>query len=264
MNDAYVPYTTTPEMCRLNLCYMLERVKAALPHCECVLQCMNVCIDQHSEARPNLAAYYQVYRAVAAERRLTLVDHEPLWAVSPPRTLAVSATHPTSLVTASLRVCVRQAVLAQGGRDLFLSYCPDGIHPGPLGCEMVITPNIIDSCELHADDAQATSSMLPPSVVALLPPPVSCRSNHHGQQLQTSAQLNFAACGYQLNSQMKRLVGTGLAAGGGDPDHVVPPARSRGCGCWEDAEWSALCNYKFFTAQHNLCYHAFVTSAVLL
>ena len=43
---------------------------------------MNVCIDQHSEARPNLAAYYQVYRAVAAERRLTLVDHEPLWAVS--------------------------------------------------------------------------------------------------------------------------------------------------------------------------------------
>ena len=82
MNDAYLPYNTTPEMCRLNLCYMLDRVKAALPHCECVLQCMNVCIDQHSEARPNLAAYYQVYRAVAAEHRLTLVDHEPLWAVS--------------------------------------------------------------------------------------------------------------------------------------------------------------------------------------
>jgi acyl-CoA thioesterase-1 len=81
MNDAFLPYDTSTEACRVNLCYMLDRVKAALPRCECVLQCMNVCVDEHSELRPNLAAYYQVYRAVAAERRLTLIDNEPLWAV---------------------------------------------------------------------------------------------------------------------------------------------------------------------------------------
>ena len=115
---------------------MLDRVKAALPNCECVLQTTNVCIDIHSEARPNLAAYYAVYRAVAAERRLTLVDHEPLWA----------------------------AVLEQGGRDLFIEYAPDGIHPGPLGCEMVVTPNILVACGL---DTEA----LPAAVTDLLPPP---------------------------------------------------------------------------------------------
>lgn len=116
MNDAYLPYSTTTEMCRLNLCYMLDRVKAALPRCECVLQCMNVCIDQHSEARPNLAAYYQVYRAVAAERRLALVDHEPLWAVSTTRTQQLTfkpKTHwpsvHTLLVQQSIRCSVTRA-----------------------------------------------------------------------------------------------------------------------------------------------------------
>eukprot|EP01043_Picozoa_sp_COSAG02_P005781 COSAG02_NODE_159_length_32891_cov_17.822518_2_plen_93_part_00 len=84
-------------------------------------------------------------------------------------------------------VCFQQAVLAQGGRDLFLSYCPDGIHPGPVGCEMIITPNIVDACDLHADGAQA--SVLPQSVVALLPSPVSFHLKSYSQQQYTKVQL---------------------------------------------------------------------------
>lgn len=106
INDAYLPYTTTTELCRLNLCYMLDRVNAELPHCECVLQCMNVCIDEHSDMRPNLAAYYQVYRAVAAERRLTLVDHESLWAVSTSTTTTpVRAVRPTPRAVLQQQFC---------------------------------------------------------------------------------------------------------------------------------------------------------------
>jgi len=75
---------------------------------------MNPPIREHLEARPRIEIYNQMVRDLAAERKLLLIDHYPSW----------------------------KTVL---DRDLntFLAYCPDGIHPNALGCEKIITPNIL-------------------------------------------------------------------------------------------------------------------------
>ncbi|MCP4451735.1 MAG: alpha-N-arabinofuranosidase [Planctomycetes bacterium] len=57
--------------------------------------------------------YYQMYRNVAKARELLLIDHYPHW----------------------------ETILED--KDLFDTYVPDGIHPGPEGCQSVITPEII-------------------------------------------------------------------------------------------------------------------------
>lgn len=114
INDAYLPYNTSPEQCRKNLETMIDRILARYPDCQIILMTMNPPIREHLEIRPRIEDYYQVYRDVAAERRFLLVDHYPAW----------------------------KAVL-DADLQTFLAYVPDGIHPGPLGCEKVIFPNLL-------------------------------------------------------------------------------------------------------------------------
>jgi len=75
---------------------------------------MNPPIGIHLERRPNIKAYYAMYRQVAALRGLRLIDHEPNW-----------------------RTIIEEAPAR------FKEYAPDGIHPNALGCEKVITPEVL-------------------------------------------------------------------------------------------------------------------------
>lgn len=120
INDAYLDYKTSVEQCRQNLNTMIDRILAALPKCEIIIEVMNPPTGEHLTRRPNIAAYEQVYRDVAKARHLRLVDHSPQW----------------------------KAVIAAGG-DRWKTYMPDGIHPNELGCEKVLTPFLLSALGLR-------------------------------------------------------------------------------------------------------------------
>jgi acyl-CoA thioesterase-1 len=114
MNDAYLPYKTSVALARLNLNYMIDRIRLYNPGCEVILQVMNIAINKHAEARPNLFAYYQVYREVAKQKGILLIDHYPHW----------------------------QQILNQG-EGVYLKYVPDGIHPSVQSTKAIIAPYVL-------------------------------------------------------------------------------------------------------------------------
>lgn len=114
MNDAFLNYHTSPELASLNLNYMIDRIKLYNPHCQVILQIMNIPINQNAAERPNLAAYFKVYRQVARKKDLLLIDHSHYW----------------------------EKILAKG-KDVYLKYVPDGIHPDEKSGRELIAPYII-------------------------------------------------------------------------------------------------------------------------
>lgn len=121
INDAFLNYQTSPAQARTNLVAMIDRILAARADTEIILMTMNPAIGRHRENRPQLDAYYQMYREVAKERNLRLIDHHANW--SP--------------------MLARDAAL-------FSRYVPDGIHPNAEGCAKVITPAILEALGLPA------------------------------------------------------------------------------------------------------------------
>ncbi|MFT6793393.1 MAG: acyl-CoA thioesterase-1 [Rubritalea sp.] len=113
INDAYKPYKTTVEQARSNLEQMIERILKSNSKCEIVLMVMNPPIGSHLKIRPKIKDYYEMYRDVAKDRKLLLIDHYPIW-----------------------------EKILNDDAALFKKYVPDGIHPGPEGCKAVINPNI--------------------------------------------------------------------------------------------------------------------------
>lgn len=79
INDSYLPYETTLDQCRSRLESMIDRIVEINPHCEIVLMTMNPPVGLSLEIRPNFNAYYDVYRLVAKERNLPLIDHFIEW-----------------------------------------------------------------------------------------------------------------------------------------------------------------------------------------
>jgi acyl-CoA thioesterase-1 len=118
MNDAFLNYKTSVELARLNLNYMIDRIKLYNPACEVILQVMNIPINGHAEARPNILAYYAMYKQIATKRKLLLIDHYPHW----------------------------KKILDQG-KDAYLKYVPDGIHPNPESAKTIIAPYILEKLE---------------------------------------------------------------------------------------------------------------------
>lgn len=124
INDAFLPYKTSVAEARSNLNNMIDRVLAASADTEIILMTMNPPIGGHLARRPAIKDYYEMYRQVAAKRKLKLIDHSTNW----------------------------EPILAKD-RALFDKYVPDGIHPGAEGCEKVITPALLK--ELGAAPAAA-------------------------------------------------------------------------------------------------------------
>ena len=119
INDAFLRYETPVEQARKNLENMIERIHASNAECEIVLMVMNPPIGVHLERRPRISEYYQMYRDVAAAKKLLLIDHYPAW----------------------------EKILNKGESD-FRKLVPDGIHPNAEGCKSVITPNILKALGL--------------------------------------------------------------------------------------------------------------------
>ena len=116
INDAFLEYKTSTEEARKNLENMIDRILHARPQCQVILMTMNPPIGVHLEARPKVDEYYELYRRVAQERKLLLIDHNPNW-----------------------------KKLLQEDAAAFNKYVPDGIHPNGLGCETVILPQLLKS-----------------------------------------------------------------------------------------------------------------------
>lgn len=111
INDAFLQYKTTVEAARANLENMIGRILKQHPKCEIILMTMNPPVREHLQRRPKIEEYYQMYRDVAAQHKLRLVDHYVNW----------------------------KAILDKDPAK-FNALVPDGIHPGPKGCETVIVP----------------------------------------------------------------------------------------------------------------------------
>jgi lysophospholipase L1-like esterase len=120
VNDAFTAYTQadldlgiTPEKSQDNLNRMIDAILKAKPGTEIILQTMNPAWDapngnKSSSKRPDLAAYYEGYRKIAAARHLLLIDHYANWN-------RLLTTDPAS----------------------FQSYVPDGVHPTPVASTAV-------------------------------------------------------------------------------------------------------------------------------
>jgi lysophospholipase L1-like esterase len=97
---------------------MIDAIRAGHPDREIILQTMNPVWDapngnQSGTKRPNLPAYFQAYRDVAADRGLLLIDHYPNW-------LNIQTNNPAA----------------------FQSYTADGLHPNAAGYQAVVSPTI--------------------------------------------------------------------------------------------------------------------------
>lgn len=121
MNDAFLYNDGTPNLsvaqARANLIAIIDAIRAQNPGAEIILQTMNTVWNSPTGSnasatlRPNLAAYYQMYREVAATRNLLLIDHHPNW-----------------------------AALQQDDPATYQTYVPDGVHPGAAGLGRVVLP----------------------------------------------------------------------------------------------------------------------------
>lgn len=113
MNDAFLKYQTTVATARTNLETMMDRIRAAKADTEIILMTMNPPTGVHLERRPGIDGYFQMYREVARERGLLLIDHHPHW----------------------------KKVLDEDAAR-FRTLVPDGIHPAAEGCAQVIMPTL--------------------------------------------------------------------------------------------------------------------------
>jgi lysophospholipase L1-like esterase len=119
VNDALDDRNISVDQSRDNLNTMIDRILDPDPSREVILMTMNPAWDPPGQfpagsARPNLAAYYQAYRGVAAERGLLLIDHYANWT-------EIRDTNP----------------------NLFMQYIPDGVHPTSEALLAVVTPEIL-------------------------------------------------------------------------------------------------------------------------
>jgi len=114
INDAVLRFNCTVEQSRSNLTHMIDRILSSNSGAEIILMTMNPAIGERATSRPRLTDYYQMYRDVAKERKLKLIDHYANW----------------------------ELILRQD-QSLFSRYVPDGLHPGPDGCKNVITPAVL-------------------------------------------------------------------------------------------------------------------------
>ncbi len=121
MNDAFRYSDGTPSLsvaeARANLESMLDEIHVKLPDCEFVLQTMNTVWDSPAGSnasatlRPDLDDYYQMYREVAGERGLRLIDHQLGW-----------------------------EALEEDDRLALEAAIPDGVHPTAAGLQAHMIP----------------------------------------------------------------------------------------------------------------------------
>lgn len=122
INDASIANEISLEQSQSNLEGMLDRIAEALPDCEVILMTMNPPSREHQGAHKHYVDYYQMYRDVAVNRGVVLIDHQPNW----------------------------EKILSEDPM-LYDIYVPDGVHPGLKGSLAVISPEINMEVGLEPD-----------------------------------------------------------------------------------------------------------------
>ena len=123
INDAVTRFDLSVDTVRRNVAGMLDRIAAALPQCEVVLQVMHPAVgipEGHTSHRRDQRIYQDIYRAAARERGLRLVDHAPAW----------------------------ERLLAAEGEAGFKRRVPDGVHPNAAGYAEIVLPTLLRSLGL--------------------------------------------------------------------------------------------------------------------
>jgi len=122
INDSVARFEGSVAIAKANLEGMIARILKGNPDCEIILMTMtpgNKHPEGHMSYRLNIEDYYAMYRAVAKEKGLMLIDHDPNW-----------------------------KKLQQEDEAQFLKYVPDTIHPNAEGCNQVVTPVILKALGL--------------------------------------------------------------------------------------------------------------------
>lgn len=141
VNDAFtafapgnIDHDISIEESKANLNTMIDRLRAALPEVEIILQTMNPAWDapngnKSGSKRPELLAYYEAYREVSVTRGLLMIDHTENWLALQSENLASfkdyipDGVHPSQ--TASTRI-----TFAQIKESLTTSPVPEPAHSG--------------------------------------------------------------------------------------------------------------------------------------
>lgn len=114
INDGYTIYKISVADAQKNLETMIEKVQTALPHCEIILMTMNQPFPVGAEPRPAFLEYGEMYRKVAKERNLKLIDVQLVW----------------------------EKLFADDPKKWHL-VVSDNVHPTKEGNELVTTPTIL-------------------------------------------------------------------------------------------------------------------------
>ena len=113
MNDAYTIYKISVADAQKNLETMIKKVQVALPNCEIILMTMNQ--PPHGlEPRPAFDDYSAMYRKVAKEQNLNLIDIVLVW----------------------------EKLFAEDEKKWNL-LVPDQVHPNAEGNSLITTPAIM-------------------------------------------------------------------------------------------------------------------------
>jgi len=135
INDSVARFKGSVEIAKDNLETMIARILESNPECEIILMTMTSG-DKYSEGhrsyRKDITAHYDMYRDVAKQRGLLLIDHYPRW-----------------------------KALQSDDPKRFQEYVPDTIHPTAKGCAEIVTPAILSAFGIEADQPAATDAHAP-------------------------------------------------------------------------------------------------------
>lgn len=126
INDAVARFDISVEAAQANLETMIDRILEVNSDCEVILMTMtpgNKYPEDHRSYRKDIEAHYEMYRSVAKERELLLIDHYPQWK-------ALQSSDP----------------------KLFIQYVPDTIHAKEQGYSNVVTPAILEALGIRTLD----------------------------------------------------------------------------------------------------------------
>lgn len=115
-NDAVTRLKTSPEQSRQNATDMVSRIKEANPDCDIyIVVCTGHPLGEGAEKRPNIDAYNDIYRAVAKEQKVNLIDIAPIY----------------------------KELYDKLGEETFKLYTGDGIHCTRKGAYFIFAPKIL-------------------------------------------------------------------------------------------------------------------------
>lgn len=125
INDSVERFHGSVEVAKKNLETMIERILKSNPECEIILMTMtpgNKHPKGHRSYRKDIESHYDMYRSVAKQKGLLLIDHYVNW-----------------------------KKLQAEDKELFMKYVHDTIHPSSIGCAKVVTPVILDAIGISKD-----------------------------------------------------------------------------------------------------------------